>query len=82
MAWKRQTCQGYLNSSHGNQNMKYPRAHTIQVEGTIFAIVHQNADLMPNQMKGIRGKRQDVRKILLAPVRGSFYCLRLTVSLN
>lgn len=67
MEWKRQARHGYLNSTHGNQGIKRPRLHTIQAEGTIMAIVRQNADLMPNQMKGIGGKRQDVRKVMPAP---------------
>ena len=67
MAWKRQARQGYLNSCHGNQSMKRLHSHIVQVEGTIMAIVHQNANLMPNEMKGIRGKHQDIQKVLPAP---------------
>ena len=67
MAWKRQARQSYLNSCHGNQSMKRLRSHTVQAERTIMAIVRQNVDLMPNQMKGIGEKRQDIRKVLPAP---------------
>ena len=67
LEWKRQARLGYINSTHGNQGMKRPRPHTIQAEGTIMAIVRQNADLMPTQMKGIGRKRQDIRKVLPSP---------------
>lgn len=62
--YKKAARSGSITSSHGNSGQLRPRPATVQAEGTIHAIVRMNADLMPHQMKGIGGGRQDVRQVL------------------
>ena len=45
--------EGILSTVHGNRGCKQSRIGTIQVIGTIAAIVKENADQMPHQMQGI-----------------------------
>ena len=50
---------------HGNRGCKRPRIETVQVMGTIAAIVKKNANQMPHQMRGIKHRRVDTLKYLL-----------------
>ena len=54
--------KGVLSIAHGNRGCKRSRIGTIQVMGTIAAIVKENADQMPHQMRGIDHGRMDTLK--------------------
>ena len=56
--------EGVLSTAHGNRGCKRPRIGTVQVMGTIAAIVKENADHMPHQMRGIGHGRVDTLKYL------------------
>ena len=58
--------EGVLSTAHGNRGCKRPRIGTVQVMGTIAAIVKENADQMPHQMRGIGHGRVDTLKYLPA----------------
>ena len=58
--------EGVLSTAHGNRGCKRPRIGTVQVMGTIVAIVMENADQMPHQMRGIGHGRVDTLKYLPA----------------
>ena len=58
--------EGVLSTAHGNRGCKRPRIGTVQVMGTIAAIVKENADHMPHQMRGIGHGRVDTLKYLPA----------------
>ena len=58
--------KGVLSTAHGNKGYKRPRIGTVQVMGTIAAIVDENADQMPHQMRGIGNGRVDTLKYLPA----------------
>ena len=58
--------EGVLSTSHGNRGCNRPRIGTVQVMGTIAAIVKENADQMPHQMRGIGHGRVDTLKYLHA----------------
>ena len=55
-----------MSTMHGNRVCKRPRIGTVQVMGTIAAIVKENADQMPHQMRGIVHGRMDTLKYLPA----------------
>ena len=54
--------EGVLSTAHGNRGCKRLQIGTIQVMGTIAAIVKENADQMPHQMRGIGHGRVDTLK--------------------
>ena len=56
--------EGVLSTAHGNRGCKRPRIGIVQVMGTIAAIVKENADQMPHQMRGISHGRVDTLKYL------------------
>ena len=56
--------EGVLSTAHGNRGCKRPRIGTVQVMGTIAAIVKENVDQMPHQMRGIGHGRVDTLKYL------------------
>jgi hypothetical protein len=58
--------EGVQSSTHGNRGIKRPRLGTVQAMGTIAAIVKENADLMPHQMRGTVPGRMDTLKFLPA----------------
>lgn len=59
--------EGVLSGQHGNKGIKRPRIGTVQAMGTIAAIVSENADQMPNQMRGTgKPHRIDTLKYLPA----------------
>ena len=43
--------EGIMSTAHGNKGCKRPRIGTVQVMGTIAAIVKENADQMPTKCK-------------------------------
>ena len=55
-----------LSTAHGNRGCKQPRIGTVQIMGTIAAIVKENACQMPHQMQGIGHGRVDTLKYLPA----------------
>ena len=55
-----------MSLSGTNRGCKRPRIGTVQVMGTIAAIVKENANKMPHQMRGIVHGRVDTLKYLLA----------------
>ena len=63
--------EGVLLSTHGNKGIKRPRFRTVQVTGTIKAIVESSSDQMPHQMRAIGNRRVDTLKYLLAGTTGS-----------
>ena len=58
--------EGVLLSTHGNKGIKRPRFRTVQVTGTIKAIVDSSSDQMPHQMRAIGNGRVDTLKYLPA----------------
>ena len=56
--------EGILSTAHGNRGYKRPRIGTVQVMGTIAAIMKENVDQMPHQMRGIDHGRVDTLKYL------------------
>ena len=58
--------EGVLSIAHRNRDCKRPRIGIVQVMGTIAAIVKENADQMPHQMRGIGHGRVDTLKYLPA----------------
>ena len=58
--------EGVLSTTHGNRGCKRPRIGTVQVMSTIAAIVKENVDQMPHQMRGIGHGRADTLKYLPA----------------
>ena len=58
--------EGVLSTVHGNRGCKRPRIGTVQVMDIIAAIVKENADQMPHQMRGIGHGRVDTLKYLPA----------------
>ena len=59
--------EGILSTAHGNRGCKRPRIGIVQVMGTIAAIVKENTDQMPHQMRSrIDHGRVDTLKYLLA----------------
>ena len=56
--------EGVPSTTHGNRVCKQPRIKTVQLMGTIAAIVKENADQMPHQMQGIGHGRVDILKYL------------------
>jgi hypothetical protein len=57
---------GIVSATHGNKGIKRPRIRTVQVTGTMKAIIDENADKMPHQMRGIGNGRVDTLKFLPA----------------
>ena len=58
--------EGVLSGDHGNKGVKRPRVGTVQATGTMKAIIDENADQMPHQMRGIGHGRMDTLKYLSA----------------
>ena len=58
--------EGVLSIAHGNRGCKRLWIGTVQVMGTIAAIMKENADQMPHQMRGIDHGRVDTLKYLPA----------------
>ena len=56
--------EGVLSTVHGNKGCKRPWIGIVQVMDTIAAIVKENADQMPHQMRGIGHGRVDTLKYL------------------
>ena len=56
--------EGVLSTTHRNTGCKRPWIGTVQVMGTIAAIVKENANQMPHQMRGIGHGRVDTLKYL------------------
>ena len=52
--------------AYGNKGIKRPRIGTVQAMGTMAAIIHDNADRMPHQMRGIGNGQVDTLKFLPA----------------
>ena len=57
--------KGILSTAHRNKGCKRPRIGTIQVMGTIAAIVKKNANQMPHQMRVMGHGRVETLKYLL-----------------
>ena len=55
-----------LSTAHGNRGCKRPRIGTVQVMDTIAAIMKENIDQMPHQMRGIGHRRVYTLKYLPA----------------
>ena len=55
-----------VSGAHENKGIKRPRIGTVQAMGTMAAIIHDNTDLMPHQMRGIGNGRVDTLKFLPA----------------
>ena len=53
-----------VSGTHGNKGVKRPRIQTVQVTGTMKAIIDENADQMPHQMRGMGNGRVDTLKYL------------------
>ena len=58
--------EGVLSTAHRKKGCKRLRIGTVQVMGTIAAIMKENADQMPHQMRGIGHGRVDTLKYLPA----------------
>ena len=56
--------EGVLSTAHGIRGYKRPWIGTIQVMGTIAAIMKENTDQMLHQMRGIGHGRVDTSKYL------------------
>jgi len=55
---------GVVLGMHGNKGIKQLRIGTIQVTGTMKAIIDENVDQMPHQICGIEHGRMDTLKFL------------------
>jgi hypothetical protein len=55
---------GTVSSTHGNACVKRPRLGAVQAMGTIAAIIEENADHMPHQMRGTVMGQMDTLKFL------------------
>jgi len=55
-----------VSGSHGNKGVKRPRIGTVQVTSTMNAIIDENANQMPHQMRSIGHGRMDTLKFLPA----------------
>ena len=58
--------EGVVCASHRNKGIKRPRIRTVQVAGTMKAIIDNVADQMPHQMRSIGNGRMDTLKYLPA----------------
>jgi len=57
---------GVVSGKHGNKGVKRPKIGTVQVTRTMKAIIDENTDQMPHQMRGIGHGQMDTLKFLPA----------------
>ena len=67
--------KAWFLTMHRNKGIKRPRVQTVQVTGTMKAIIDSNFDQMPHQMRGIGNGRVDILKYM--PTRNNWKCVQV-----